>query len=775
MTKKLSLLILVLVFIGILPVLVCNHGYFLMESDYFNQQIPFIYETKRMLSSGIPFWSWNHYFGDNFIGAYSFYTLTSPFVWINCLFPYKYLIWGIELTLFLKFLCCGWVSYAYFRQMRFAQRLSALGALMYTFSSYTITNLFYYHFMEPLICFPLLLMAIEHLLGKGRHRYSALIAASFLVVFVNFYFSIGSFVAAALYGLCRIVRGEAGEKGRTTCAAMACVIAGIAIAAVVLVPIFLYLNGSARDEAASLPSFKEYLYLIGYRAVYLFMPKLSEGPNPYLHVVNNWSGPAVALPVAGCFFTLVYVVKRKDWLSLLLGLCLLLYLTPLNGIFTLFTSVTYVRWGYAFCLFSILATLNVIDKGDYKSKDFKRYLLLSLAVIVAYYAANSVWFFKRHLSVGEFLDEVDWPFNLANLVLFAISLACLYSFVKTRKTKVLAWGIVVCVALQFSTSTGSRELSTCKSNEFLSVIDREHKVIFLDNSHPEESRPFTHRSDLVLGKYKNMSLLTDQPSVGSWSSCINKSISPLILSADTSKTSIRMQFAPTCNRTSFDALMSVKEIQIYYNDPLLATMKPAPIDGKRLKAHQPNVDIYAFDYYIPMGFTYDSYMDAREIYRLDTAKAVRMDIPLQLLAHLWVDSCDTAVAAKYMRRGTMTTHLSIDSVCRERRKQVCDRFEGDTHGFSAHVDMKKANLLFFSVPADPGFKATVDGKPTRILKANLGLSAIVVDKGRHHIRFEYTPEGLKAGAMISLLALLIALAVFVWERGEKQGPRNVGT
>lgn len=776
MTKKLSLLILVLVFIGILPVLVCNHGYFLMESDYFNQQIPFIYETKRMLSSGIPFWSWNHYFGDNFIGAYSFYTLTSPFVWINCLFPYKYLIWGIELTLFLKFLCCGWVSYAYFRQMRFAQRLSAVGALMYTFSSYTITNLFYYHFMEPLICFPLLLMAIEHLLGKGRHRYSVLIAASFLVVFVNFYFSIGSFVAAALYGLCRIVRGEAGERGRTTCAAMACVIAGIAIAAVVLVPVAISFNGGARETTANMPSLNVWLFMIGDRILSMFVPKFEEGNNPYFHVVFGWSGPAVFIPVVGCFFALIYIFRHKDWLSLLLIISLLLFLTPLNGIFTLFTSHDYVRWGYALCLFFILPCLRIIRGEPFGKRVFNKYLILALSVIVVAYAANSIWFFKRHLSFPEFLSEVNWPCNLYILLLFAINTFFLYGFVRTHKLAILSWGIIICVALQFIGATGCRELVTCNMNAYQANIDQWHKFTFIDTKHIE-SQPFTYRVDFIEEKPTNMSLRTGVPGVESFSSCYNQSIAFFLnMCGKESDSYNRNKFIPYPNRTSFDALMSVKEIHDYNHNLLkLKRFYPAPIDGKRLKAHQPNVDIYAFDYYIPMGFTYDSYMDAREIYRLDTAKTVRMDIPLQLLAHLWVDSCDTAVAAKYMRRGTMTTHLSIDSVCRERRKQVCDRFEGDTHGFSAHVDMKKANLLFFSVPADPGFKATVDGKPTRILKANLGLSAIVVDKGRHHIRFEYTPEGLKAGAMISLLALLIALAVFVWERREIQGPRNVGT
>ncbi len=646
---------------------------------------------------------------------------------------------------------------------------------MYTFSSYTITMLFYYHFMEPLICFPLLLMAIEHFLARGRYRCTALIGASFLVAFINFYFSIGSFLAAAIYGLCRIARGNVAGKGRTIASALGCAMVGILMASFILAPVFCYLNGGTREAVDRTYGLSESLYLLGYRAIYMFMPKLSEGLNPYLHVVSNWSGPAVALPVVGCFFALLYLLRHKDWLSLLLGVGLLCYLTPLNGAFTLFTSQTYVRWGYALCLFFILPTLRLIDQGEFSKADFRKYALLAIGVVALYYAANSVWFLKRHLSLGDFLHEADWPANLFLLFLLALSLVCLYAFVRTRRRGVLLWGIAICVGLQFAGSTGSREIARSKDDAWLANIDESHKVTFIDTSHPEGLRPFVYRTDFTISKTWNICLLTDRPSTGSWSSCINKAVTPLIFSADTVRQSVRMQYHPTCNRTSFDALMSVKQIIEYDKDPLFKAKDslgrykfvPAPVQGKRLAKKTDNETIYNFDYYIPMGFTYDSYMDQDVIMPFDTAKAVRMDIPLQLLAHLWVESGDTALAARYMRRGAMTTGLSLDSVCRERRRQVCDRFEGDTRGFSAHVDMRKANLLFFSVPADPGFKATVDGKPTRILKANLGLSAIAVDKGSHDIRFEYTPEGLRTGAIVSLLALLVTLAVVVWERKQR--------
>jgi hypothetical protein len=87
---QLSLLILVIVTIGLIPDWL-QYGMFVVGGDFTNQQAPFIIETKRMLSTGIPLWTRNTFWGDSFIAVYSFYTLTSPFVWINCLFPYEWI------------------------------------------------------------------------------------------------------------------------------------------------------------------------------------------------------------------------------------------------------------------------------------------------------------------------------------------------------------------------------------------------------------------------------------------------------------------------------------------------------------------------------------------------------------------------------------------------------------------------------------------------------------------------------------------------------------
>jgi uncharacterized membrane protein YfhO len=78
---------------------------------------------------------------------------------------------------------------------------------------------------------------------------------------------------------------------------------------------------------------------------------------------------------------------------------------------------------------------------------------------------------------------------------------------------------------------------------------------------------------------------------------------------------------------------------------------------------------------------------------------------------------------------------------------------------SATFSAKGDGLLFLSIPYSTGWRATVDGRPVRIVRANLGFSGIPVSGGTHALELRYTTPGLKAGAGISLAALVLGLAL----------------
>src|SRR3989344_2165523 len=64
-------------------------------------------------------------------------------------------------------------------------------------------------------------------------------------------------------------------------------------------------------------------------------------------------------------------------------------------------------------------------------------------------------------------------------------------------------------------------------------------------------------------------------------------------------------------------------------------------------------------------------------------------------------------------------------------------------------------LLFISDNFYPGWNALVDGKPSKIYRADYSFRAVVVPAGKHVVRFIYQPLSFVIGAIITLFGLLI--------------------
>ena len=167
--------------------------------------------------------------------------------------------------------------------------------------------------------------------------------------------------------------------------------------------------------------------------------------------------------------------------------------------------------------------------------------------------------------------------------------------------------------------------------------------------------------------------------------------------------------------------------------------------------------------FIPLGFTYDTYLPVHVLDSVNALKPKR-DVPLQMLANIIVEQHDEALFAKYLKYGNLVTENLVDSIIQARRKNVANYFRGTTCGFMSKIRMPRENVVFYSVPAINGFTAYVDGNRTEIYEANLGLSAIVVPEGDHEIEFRFIPPGLILGANISLGMLFVVIGVFLYER-----------
>ncbi|HLL14692.1 MAG TPA: YfhO family protein [Pyrinomonadaceae bacterium] len=89
-----------------------------------------------------------------------------------------------------------------------------------------------------------------------------------------------------------------------------------------------------------------------------------------------------------------------------------------------------------------------------------------------------------------------------------------------------------------------------------------------------------------------------------------------------------------------------------------------------------------------------------------------------------------------------------------------------THLSDGRMEVEtRANAPAFLVTSDvfyPGWEATVDGAPARLVRTNYVLRGLAVPAGTHAVRFEFRPRSFYKGAFVSAASLLLLAASVFW-------------
>lgn len=85
----------------------------------------------------------------------------------------------------------------------------------------------------------------------------------------------------------------------------------------------------------------------------------------------------------------------------------------------------------------------------------------------------------------------------------------------------------------------------------------------------------------------------------------------------------------------------------------------------------------------------------------------------------------------------------------------------DTNSIIINTSASSNSILFMSDAYADGWKATVDGHPTKILRAHYTFRAVAVPKGEHVIMFNYNPEPFKKGLYATVAAVILIVTFCV--------------
>jgi membrane protein YfhO len=174
-----------------------------------------------------------------------------------------------------------------------------------------------------------------------------------------------------------------------------------------------------------------------------------------------------------------------------------------------------------------------------------------------------------------------------------------------------------------------------------------------------------------------------------------------------------------------------------------------------------DVRLYKNRLFLPLGFGYQEFIPASDFAKLDTASKDRV-----LMKAFVVDDAEKQ---KYASLGQFQSLPSGPFTSTELEADVA-HLRTSTLNMTAHrqnlirgtIELDAPKMIFFSIPYDKGWSATVDGKPADVNIVDYGLMGLLLDKGQHQIELKFRPRFLTAGMTVSSVSLLAyVLLIFV--------------
>ncbi len=769
-----------------LPFVIYGRGYFLYYGDFNAQQVPFYQLAHRAVWEGNFGWSWTTDLGANFIGSYSFYLLGSPFFWLTIPFPNAWVPFLMAPLLALKMALAGLTAFLYARRFLENQRLAIIAALLYAFSGFSIYNVFFNHFHESLIWFPLMLLGVEQYMTEGRRGLFAL--SVLLTALNNYYFFIAQAIFVMIYWVIRALSGDWERCGRRFFGLWLEALLGTAGAAILLLPSYLAVIQNSRTDNL-LEGWGFLIYSTDQRFYdiihsFFFPPDIPARANFFPDANNKWSSMSAWVPLFGCTGAIAYFQSRRhtDWLRRLLMVLVLCALIPgLNAAFQLFNQMYYARWFYMLTLMLILATVKCFDEEE--PVEWGRAIGWSGGITAA--IALFIGLMPKSWTPDE--DTGRLEFGLAKYpirfwVYVAVAALCLLLtglLVRTFRrdpqrfiSLATTLSIVVCLAGGWAFLTLGKATTNYPDRYVTEKLIKQEGFTL-----PESdvfSRMDTHKAMDNQGMYWNM------PTIQAFHSIVPGSVMEFYNSVGVTRTvgsrpntdhyALRSLLS---TRWLFDYIQPAGDVQLYYKadeDYFLREGETA-MPGWEYYDTQDGFAIYENKNFIPMGFTYEHYI-TRSAYNALSKENRELMLLKALVVEDDQESMVTTQLTPLNMNAVFYSDWQFEEDCADRAAGAADTFTAAGDTFTATITLETENWVFFSVPYEGGWSATVNGQPADILQVNVGFMAVKCPAGQADIRFAYTTPGLWWGAILSggalvLLAVYWLVAALSWRRHKK--------
>lgn len=767
----------------LIPVMICDKGYFIYYGDFNAQQIPFYNLANDAVRNGQFGWNWYTDLGSDFMTSYSFYLIASPFFWLTTILPRALVSYSLPTLLALKHGLASLTAYIYIRRFVRSKEAALTGAMLYAYSGFQIFNIFFNHFQDVTAFFPLMLIAMEENICNRRRGWFAVIVA--FMAALNYYFFTGQAVFLILYFFMRMPCRDFPVTFRKFLGLFAEALIGTAISGAILLP----------SALSIIENYRVNQHLYGDRYIFygedsrvmrviqtFFLPSEAPArPNLFKSEGAKWSSVGGYMPLFSMLGVITFMrTRKKHWAARLSWICIFCSFIPiLNCMFYTFNSSYYARWFYMPILIFAMMTAQSLDEED---ADFKPAIIMTSAVMI---------FFGLISFIPEKKDgKISW-FTLPNdfgyfWLTFGIAAAMLFFavYILRRKKK----GLYYEKLMVYSTAAASVVCVLCtvvygavtpsSANEYINKA-----INGGDGVYEEVSENNFFRID-ISENCDNYPMLWGLPNMRAFQSVVTTSIMDfydavgvqrdVASRADISHYTLRGLFSvkyfyrEKIDDYSYEKYQS-EEISLDSSEISDKNgIKASHVDitkylpGFEYVGSNDNFEIYENTLYIPMGFGYDTYVpeEAAETKGKNTREKI-------LMSTLILNNEQIEKYSDIMTEAESTVFGSNKDdyvrACLQKRRNCSESFTFDSKGFQSEITLDKPQLVFFSVPYSNGWTAEVNGQPAEVEKVSYGFMAVRAEEGSNTITFRYQTPGLKTGIVISAAgaaSLIILLIIF---------------
>ena len=389
-------------------VLIMERGTIPLGGDYVQQQIPFYtngYDDwwKFIRTGTFPLWDSNTVLGVNNIGSNCFYYFLNPFFFPILLFPRSLIPQGLAILMVIKMALAGLTFRTYLKYLGVEEKTARVFAVAYAFCGWNLYYLWFNHFMEVVVLFPLVLLGIEKVLKERRPF--VLMSSLFVLGIANYFFLVVTCFVGVVYAVFRFFQTIKTRDVKNNFLAGAIgvtgFVVGLMMCALVLLPCLSAIQGVGRvANATYLKDLQEAWSKKNIEQLIKLLLDFDNTKKRYYPLVTYF------FPVTGDFNTVLFRNTGYDntLSSLFVYTPLIILVVP-----SIIESVRRKKVSHIIAIASIILMLFtpfVYQLFQGFTKDYGRWQLFVTASLITYVAVN----FKN---VKKF---PKWYFDISVLV-----------------------------------------------------------------------------------------------------------------------------------------------------------------------------------------------------------------------------------------------------------------------------------------------------------------------------------------------------------------------